>query len=41
MGMTHAELAVRMSASELVEWLAHDELTASEIEFARMEQGMG
>jgi hypothetical protein len=34
LGMTKAELCGRMSHAELIEWVAHDELTAFEREHA-------
>lgn len=40
LGMTVAELGVRMSHAELVGWAAHDQLTAFEREHARREAEM-
>lgn len=37
LGMTISELETRMSAREIIEWMAHDELTAWEHEQARAE----
>ena len=38
--MTRDELRVRMSHAELVDWVAHDELTAFEREHAQKEAEM-
>jgi hypothetical protein len=38
--MTVAELSVRMSSAELVDWMAHDQLTAFEREHAQKEAEM-
>jgi hypothetical protein len=38
--MTAAEMSARMSAAELMGWIAHDELTAFEREMAHKEAEM-
>ena len=40
LGMTVAELGVRMTSAELAMWAAHDELTAFEREHAQKEAEM-
>ena len=37
LGMTRDEMCARMSHAEFVDWIAHDELTAFERDFAQKE----